>query len=60
LSGGAGSASARDIALNRAARKLRSPLLIWDEDDDAVPQDSQGEVEDKAQALPRPPLRAAE
>ncbi|MGB3280833.1 MAG: efflux RND transporter permease subunit [Pseudorhodobacter sp.] len=51
LSGGAGSAS---------ARKLRSPLLIWDEDEDVVPQDSQDEVEDTAQALPSPPLRAAE
>jgi multidrug efflux pump len=33
LSKGKGSAEARDLALNKAARKIRSPQIIWEEDD---------------------------
>jgi multidrug efflux pump len=39
LSSGSSSAAARDMALNKAARRVKSPLLIW-EDDEKAPDDA--------------------
>lgn len=64
LSKGRDSEAARDIALNRAASKLRSVLLIWDDapaDAEAVVAESAPEAQrSKVQGMPQPPLRAAE
>ena len=55
LSFGRSSKAARDWALNRAARRVQTPTILWDEDDDE-------EVEDLREPLLPfpPPLRAAE
>jgi multidrug efflux pump len=51
LSMGRGSAAARDIALQRAARRVRNPEIIWDDPDaERTPLEGVGAV----------PLRAAE
>ncbi len=42
---------ARDLALDRSARKIRSPEILWDTDDDAP---------DGSEPQPAPVLRAAE
>ena len=49
LSKGPGSAEARDIALNRAARKIRSPQIIWEEGD--AREAAETPVEDPAPEL---------
>jgi multidrug efflux pump len=56
LSKGQGSAEARDLALDKAARKLRNPVFIWDDMREPAP------VEDEAQpeAAPQKPEPAAE
>ncbi|HBM59262.1 MAG TPA: acriflavine resistance protein B, partial [Citreicella sp.] len=54
LSFGRGSRAARDWALQRAARKLKAPLILWDELD--APAQAQTSAEPRA----TPPLRAAE
>lgn len=68
-------AAARDIALNKAARKVRAPLILWDDAgpdappppaDAAPPPDvPPAPAPDEAartpvQGMPTPPLRAAE
>ena len=65
LSSGSGSAAARDLAVNRAARKLVSPVLIWDDagESEADPKPSLSEEDTPktpVQGMPSPPLRAAE
>ncbi|RUS60610.1 efflux RND transporter permease subunit [Pseudorhodobacter sp. E13] len=72
LSSGSSSAAARDMALNRAARRIASPVLIWDdapapegaptaETSDTAPDDEGDNSQRSAvQGMPRPPLRAAE
>lgn len=57
LSHGASSTAARDIALNRAARKLRSVLLIWDDDDDHI---MPATLDMDPHSKGAPPMRAAE
>ena len=54
LSFGRGSRAARDWALNRAARQLKAPEIIWDEDD-ATPATAPAPRPTEA-----PPLKAAE
>ncbi|MDX5414152.1 MAG: hypothetical protein LPK02_14025, partial [Rhodobacterales bacterium] len=59
LSLGRGSRAARDWALNRAARKLKAPEIIWDDeslDPPLVPPVAQADP----LTMPEPPLRAAE
>jgi len=53
LSRGSGSRSARDLALRRAARKVKDPEIVWDTGPDLRPEPA---------AAPEPelPLRAAE
>jgi multidrug efflux pump len=64
LSRGTDSDAARDIALNRAARKLRSVLLVWDDEPPAAQPVAAPDAEPVNQGrLPTqgmPPLRAAE
>ncbi|MEL7027588.1 MAG: AcrB/AcrD/AcrF family protein, partial [Pseudomonadota bacterium] len=52
LSRGAGSRTARDLALRRAARKVKNPEIVWDDEFPEYP----------AEQAPKPdvPLRAAE
>ncbi len=59
LSFGRGSRAARDWALNRAARKLKAPEIIWD--DEAVdPPLILPVTQPDPLTTPQPPLRAAE
>ena len=51
LSRGSGSRTARDLALRRAARKVKNPEIVWDTGPDTRPP---------AEAEPDMPLRAAE
>ncbi|HMO72733.1 MAG TPA: efflux RND transporter permease subunit [Paracoccaceae bacterium] len=75
LSMGKGSDAARELALTRAARKVRNPTIIWDEPDasDAPEPPSAAAIPDPeaqhrepdedltpVQGMPAPPLRAAE
>ena len=68
LSSGTGSAAARDLALNRAARRVTAPLLIWEDDrgEGAVEAATEnapeaGDTQRSAvHGMPRGPLRAAE
>ncbi|MDJ1009495.1 MAG: efflux RND transporter permease subunit [Paracoccaceae bacterium] len=53
LSRGAGSRTARDLALRRAARKLKDPEIVWDTGPDRRPSTEEP-------AAPDLPLRAAE
>ncbi len=55
----------RDMALNRAARRLKGPLILWEEDDAQATADAGAAARDEGdsapgEASPRPPLRAAE
>ncbi|MGG7644082.1 efflux RND transporter permease subunit [Rhodovulum sp. YNF3179] len=55
----------RDMALNRAARRLKGPLILWDEDNGQATADAGAAARDEGdsapgEASPRPPLRAAE
>jgi len=55
----------RDMALNRAARRLKGPLILWDEDSaqanaDAGAAPPKSGNESSTEASPRTPLRAAE
>ena len=54
LSFGRGSRAARDWALQRAARRLKAPLILWDE------LDAPAQVQPSAEPRATPPLRAAE
>ena len=54
LSRGSGSRTARDLALRRAARKVKEPEIIWDPSAPAMPTEAPATVE------PDAPLRAAE
>jgi multidrug efflux pump len=60
LSHGKESAAARDIALNRAARKLRDPVLIWEDAPEsgivAAPAEAPeiGPERTAVQGMPRP------
>ncbi len=61
LSRGTSSEAARDIALNRAARKLRSVLLVWDDEPPAVPPATDADANTgRVPTQGMPPLRAAE
>lgn len=59
LSMGRGSRAARDWALNRAARKLKAPEIIW-EDESSDPPLSLAVAQPDPLTTPQPPLRAAE
>ncbi|MFU8881815.1 MAG: efflux RND transporter permease subunit, partial [Rhodobacterales bacterium] len=59
LSFGRGSRAARDWALNRAARKLKAPEIIW-EDEAADPPLVLSPAKADPLTSPQPPLRAAE
>ncbi len=59
LSFGRGSQAARDWALNRAARKLKAPEIIW-EDEASDPALSLQSPRPDPLITPQPPLRAAE
>ena len=54
---GATSRIARDVALNRAARKLRAPEIVWDEDALSPLPPAPGP---QVPIVPTPPLKAAE
>ncbi|QYK39789.1 MAG: efflux RND transporter permease subunit [Paracoccaceae bacterium] len=69
---GRDSAASREIALDRAARRVRSPLILW-EDAAEPPQETTADTapppppetaaeaeKTPVQGMPRPPLRAAE
>lgn len=58
LSLGRASREARDIALHRAARKVKRPEVIWDESGDLY--EPEQEFAPEAKPAPRPPLQAAE
>ena len=58
LSLGRASREARDIALRRAARKVKRPEVIWDESGDLY--EPEQEFAPEAKPAPRPPLQAAE
>jgi multidrug efflux pump len=65
---GRDSVAARDLALNKAARKVRAPVIMWDDTgpDAVLPQPeleaAPAVPEDRTpvQGMPAPPLRAAE
>jgi multidrug efflux pump len=59
LSFGRGSRAARDWALERAARKLTAPEIIWD-DDSLDPPLMPAAAQPDPLIVPQPPLRAAE
>ena len=59
LSLGRGSRAARDWALNRAARKLKAPEIIW-EDEQADTAILAPHPATDPLTSPEPPLRAAE
>ena len=59
LSFGRGSRAARDWALERAARKLTAPEIIWDDDNLDPPLMPVASQSDPL-IVPQPPLRAAE
>jgi multidrug efflux pump len=59
LSFGRGSRAARDWALNRAARKLKAPEIIWEDDTTDPPLVLSPTTADPL-TTPQPPLRAAE
>lgn len=59
LSMGRGSRAARDWALNRAARKLKAPEIIW-EDESSDPPLSLAVPQPDPLTTPQQPLRAAE
>jgi multidrug efflux pump len=59
LSFGRGSQAARDWALNRAARKLKAPEIIWD-DESLDPPLVIPVAQPDPLTTPQPPLRAAE
>jgi multidrug efflux pump len=59
MSFGRGSRAARDWALNRAARKLKAPEIIW-EDEAADPPLVLSPAKADPLTSPQPPLRAAE
>jgi multidrug efflux pump len=59
LSFGRGSQAARDWALNRAARKLKAPEIIWD-DESLDPPLVTPVAQPDPLTTPQPPLRAAE
>lgn len=62
LSSGSGSAAARDMALDRAARRVRAPVIQWDEPEAPPPAaTAEDEPSPETEAPPAsPPLRAAE
>ena len=61
LSLGRDSRTARDLALRRAARKVKTPELIWGPDGGPVPDATmEPEIIEEASDAPKPPLRAAE
>jgi multidrug efflux pump len=60
LSFGRGSQAARDWALNRAARKLKAPEIIWDDESTDPPLILQASAQLDPAQTPVPPLRAAE
>ena len=61
LSSGSGSAAARDMALDRAARKLRAPLILWEDPPADLPPPTEAEIMVPPEAEPvNSPLRAAE
>jgi len=59
LSFGRGSQAARDWALHRAARKLKAPEIIW-EDESRDPPLVLNMASPDPLTTPEPPLRAAE
>jgi len=60
LSFGRGSQAARDWALNRAARKLTAPEIIWDDESTDPPLILQASTQVDPLTAPATPLRAAE
>ena len=57
LSLGRSSTAARDWALQREARRIKAPTILWEEDED--PQESYAPEAEPAPTL-RAPLKAAE
>jgi multidrug efflux pump len=62
--GGRGSRSARDLALRKAANKVRDPLLLWSDPDEpepkAITEPATVDVPSDPKPIIGPPLRAAE